>query len=172
MNLPDCPDSMQTVFYMIDPKTLQLKWTDIEIRKHVIPQMQQEQNNNEEVEDDLPPLEQPATEIDSDRKAPSPERVEPEESNTNHTEEAEEENEEELKTQIKSTIEKITDMHQTKEAKKTKSTPVFSYSDDDEESTTPSSSSRATGASAKPNTVQYSKYTDLEELDWVIWTSI
>lgn len=118
MNLPDCPDSMQTVFYMIDPKTLQLKWTDIEIRKHVIPQMQQEQNNNEEVEDDLPPLEQPATEIDSDRKAPSPERVEPEESNTNHTEEAEEENEEELKTQIKSTIEKITDMHQTKEAKK------------------------------------------------------
>jgi len=37
LNAPDCPDSMQTVFFKIDSKTLQLKWTDIEIRKHVIP---------------------------------------------------------------------------------------------------------------------------------------
>ncbi len=75
---------MQTVFFRIDPKTLQLKWTDIEIRKHVIPQMQSEQKKeaevtNESLEDDWPPLEQvdPETTIKTDdSKAPSPDRSE------------------------------------------------------------------------------------------------
>lgn len=82
LNCPENPDVMQTVFYKIDAKTLQLKWTDIEIRKHVIPQMQQDHDNaedgaNEDVEDDLPPLEQiekkDKTRSDERNKAPSPE---------------------------------------------------------------------------------------------------
>ena len=88
LNSPDSPDGIKSVFYKIDAKTLQLKWTDIEIRKHVIPQMQKEQNAagdaaNDEVEDDLPPLEQmeelKSTSADadsSDRKPPSPQRDE------------------------------------------------------------------------------------------------
>ena len=59
-------DSLRTVFYKIDAKTLQLKWTEIEVRKHVMPQMQQENSavgvagddDEEGLEDDLPPLEQ------------------------------------------------------------------------------------------------------------------
>ena len=62
LNSAENPKQSQTLFYRIDAKTLQLKWTDIEIRKHVIPQMQndaleEEQANDESVEDDLPPLE-------------------------------------------------------------------------------------------------------------------
>lgn len=53
--------------YKIDGKTLQLRWTDIEIRRHVIPKMmeknklddlQQAAEDNEE----LPPLEEPLEE--------------------------------------------------------------------------------------------------------------
>ena len=40
LNSPENPDVIQTLFFKIDAKTLQLKWTDIEIRKHVIPAMQ------------------------------------------------------------------------------------------------------------------------------------
>ena len=40
MNSSDNPDEVQSLFFKIDAKTLQLKWTDIEIRKHVIPDMQ------------------------------------------------------------------------------------------------------------------------------------
>lgn len=42
VNSSDNPDEAKTLFFKIDPKTLQLKWTDIEIRKHVIPTMQKE----------------------------------------------------------------------------------------------------------------------------------
>lgn len=83
MNDEKNPDSMQTVFYKIDAKTLQLKWTEIEVRKHVIPQMQNENNaDNEALEDDLPPLEEEPVPVRAkvqnkttftDRKAPSPE---------------------------------------------------------------------------------------------------
>lgn len=89
MNDSTNPDSLQTVFYKIDAKTLQVKWTEIEVRKHVIPQMQQEQSadgaadDDENLEDDLPPLEEePAratvnarTSFTDNRKAPSPERM-------------------------------------------------------------------------------------------------
>ena len=56
------PDAIATLFFKIDHKVLQIKWTDIEIRKHVIPGQtaEIEGNNNaepeESVEDDLPPL--------------------------------------------------------------------------------------------------------------------
>ena len=52
--------------FKIDYKTLQLRWTDIEIRRHVMPKMQQ--SNFEEdgkaaeaqqVDDDFPPLKEP-----------------------------------------------------------------------------------------------------------------
>ena len=64
MNSTDNPDAIPSLFFKIDAKTLQLKWTDIEIRRHVIPEMQKQQkneaeDNNESVEDDLPPLDQP-----------------------------------------------------------------------------------------------------------------
>ena len=134
LNSPDSTDSLQTVYYKIEAKTLQIKWTDIEIRKHVMPQMQKEQEyqdlDNEEVEDDdLPPLDQmEPTTTDSDRKAPSPEKE-------GSQEEAQEENEEEIKSQIKSTIEKITEIHQPKQTKQivTGNTPVFSYDDDEDD---------------------------------------
>ena len=63
MNSSDNPDEVQSLFFKIDAKTLQLKWTDIEIRKHVIPDMQKQQSkeaaaSNENVEDDLPPLQE------------------------------------------------------------------------------------------------------------------
>lgn len=49
-------------FYKIDSKKLQLKWTDIEIRRHVIPTLNQEEEktSDDEDEDELPPLEQPS----------------------------------------------------------------------------------------------------------------
>ena len=52
------PDVMPTVFFKIDAKPLQMKWTDIEIRKHVIPneQAKEMEGADEDVEDDLPPL--------------------------------------------------------------------------------------------------------------------
>lgn len=56
-------------FYKIDAKTLQLKWTDIEIRKHVIPTLNKEEDQEDELSDEdqnegdeLPPLEQPSQE--------------------------------------------------------------------------------------------------------------
>lgn len=55
MNDSSNPDSMQTVFYRIDAKTLQLKWTEIEVRKHVIPNMHQQNSgagNGAEEEDE------------------------------------------------------------------------------------------------------------------------
>ena len=60
LNSPNNPDQIQTLFFKIESRTLQLKWTDIEIRKHVIPNMQKERQEEEDeanVEDDLPPLE-------------------------------------------------------------------------------------------------------------------
>ena len=54
-------------FYQIDVKTLQLRWTDIEIRKYRLNNMEEEKPADEAKEDDeeeLPPLEQkPAPEI-------------------------------------------------------------------------------------------------------------
>lgn len=53
-------------FYKIDSKTLQLKWTDIEIRRHVIPTLNksEERKDDEDDEqgddDELPPLEKPS----------------------------------------------------------------------------------------------------------------
>ena len=44
-------------FYILDAKTLQHKWTDVEIRKHVLPKMREEEEAVEDFEDDLPPLE-------------------------------------------------------------------------------------------------------------------
>ena len=98
INSSDNPDQIQTLFFRIDSRTLQLKWTDIEIRKHVIPKMQKDHQEEEEeanLEDDLPPLEKPSVKQDEllprekqvgrvpnrdspDRKAPSPEPVESE----------------------------------------------------------------------------------------------
>ena len=50
-------------FYKIDSKQLQLRWTDIEIKRHVIPALpKEEEKNSDDEEDDLPPLEQPTTE--------------------------------------------------------------------------------------------------------------
>ena len=67
----------EQVYYQIDPKSLQLRWTDIEIRKYRLPQHQSNSptrnytsedvsgsNNSrsqplpEDIEDDLPPLEE------------------------------------------------------------------------------------------------------------------
>ena len=83
LNSDSNPDVVQTLFFKIDAKTLQLKWTDIEIRKHVIPQMQQDTKAaneavpDEALEDDLPPLETAEShEAETDRKAPSPEKEE------------------------------------------------------------------------------------------------
>lgn len=53
------------IVYKIDSKTLQLRWTDIEIRRYVIPKMQQESRQaasaksqvDEEEDEQLPPLE-------------------------------------------------------------------------------------------------------------------
>ena len=39
LNSAENPDCMPTCFFKIDAKPLQMKWTDIEIRKHVIPNM-------------------------------------------------------------------------------------------------------------------------------------
>lgn len=50
---------------MVDQKKLQMKWTDIEIRRHVMPGMEKEEerkasdddgNNGSDDEEDLPPL--------------------------------------------------------------------------------------------------------------------
>ena len=35
-------ESSQEIVFKIDAKTLQLRWTDVEIRRHVIPKMAQE----------------------------------------------------------------------------------------------------------------------------------
>ena len=58
LNSSDNPDVMPTVYFKIDAKPLQMKWTDIEIRKHVIPneQAKEAEGADEDVEDDLPPL--------------------------------------------------------------------------------------------------------------------
>ena len=126
---------MPTVFFKIDAKTLQLKWTDIEIRKHVIPQMQQEHKDeaealsDESVEDDLPPLDDQADQAPaSDSKAPSPEK------------------------QPSGAV-------PLQPAATTRNTPVFKYNESDSEE----DSTAASVATSKK--VQYTKYTDLEELD-------
>jgi len=43
-------------FYILDGKNLQLKWTDIEIRRHVLPKMKEEEVVENFEDDDLPPL--------------------------------------------------------------------------------------------------------------------
>ena len=52
MNDSENPDSMETVFYKIEAKILQLKWTEIEVRKHVIPQIQQKSGGSGAAGDD------------------------------------------------------------------------------------------------------------------------
>ena len=46
--------------FKIDPKTLQLRWTDIEIRRHVIPQIAEQRDieNADDSDEDLPPLDE------------------------------------------------------------------------------------------------------------------
>ena len=65
--------SSSNVFYKIDAKTLQLKWTDIEIRRHVIPTLSKEEKSDsvEDDEEELPPLlEKPSPEvIEQEKKA-------------------------------------------------------------------------------------------------------
>ena len=103
----------------------------------------------------MPPLEQfePAAKpktLSPDRKAPSPE-PEP-------VQQAEEEDDEaEVAGKIKAQLEV---MMNSKEAAVPRQTPVFSYDDDEDE--TDASASRATGAASSVN---YTQYTDLEELD-------
>ena len=50
------------VWYQIDSKALQLRWTDIEIRNHRMPKFNDEehkgQENEDENDDSLPPLEE------------------------------------------------------------------------------------------------------------------
>ena len=65
--------SSSNVFYKIDAKTLQLKWTDIEIRRHVIPTLSKEEKSDsvEDDEEELPPLlEKPSPEVmEQEKKA-------------------------------------------------------------------------------------------------------
>ncbi len=49
------------IVFKVDPKTLQLRWTDIEIRRHVMPAQQassEEENAHLDDDDELPPLEE------------------------------------------------------------------------------------------------------------------
>ena len=62
LNSNQLADSSSNVFFKIDPKTLQLKWTDIEIRKHVIPGLKDQEEPDEEDDEELPPLEKPSSE--------------------------------------------------------------------------------------------------------------
>jgi len=51
----DEPDN----FYKLDIKTLQLRWTDIEIRKYRLNDMGDDKTDEENADEDLPPLETP-----------------------------------------------------------------------------------------------------------------
>ena len=69
LNSNELSSPTNNTFYKIDAKTLQLKWTDIEIRKHVIPTLNKEEDQEDELSDEdqnegdeLPPLEQPSQE--------------------------------------------------------------------------------------------------------------
>ena len=63
MNSKDCSAIGANQVIKIDQKKLQMKWTDIEVRKHVMPKMQKESLDNDskenelDIDDDWPPLE-------------------------------------------------------------------------------------------------------------------
>lgn len=53
--------SEENTCFMIDAKTLQLRWTDVEIRRHVIPQIAEQRdidNADDSDDEDLPPLDE------------------------------------------------------------------------------------------------------------------
>jgi len=143
LNSPECPDSMQSLFYKIDAKTLQLKWTDIEIRKHVIPDQQKKEAeaSNESLEDDLPPLEQLEEIAKTETLASSEEKEHP-------------------PSPERSNVETIPSSG----AAVPRETPVFNYSSDSSEERD-SRSSTSAASNPQPQKVVYTKHTDLEELD-------
>ena len=80
--------------YQIDAKSLQLRWTDIEIRKYRLPQSgspsksqdaEEEKETREEEEDDLPPLEQKPSEEESRQAVPSSDEEEADEKVAHYT---------------------------------------------------------------------------------------
>lgn len=48
-----------TNFYKLDIKTLQLRWTDIEIRKYRLNDMGNDKSDEDNADEELPPLETP-----------------------------------------------------------------------------------------------------------------
>ena len=123
VNSSDNPDEAKTLFFKIDPKTLQLKWTDIEIRKHVIPTMQKEQKEEADAasveDDDLPPLE----EVKEDDKLTKP--------------------------TAKASAAPSTDesSKESVSASASRATPVFNYSDEDDENESAASNAPSQSAS-------------------------
>ena len=161
------------VFYKVDAKTLQLKWTDIEIRTHVIPQMQQESRqrgaavDDKELEDDLPPLEHTSV-------TPQAKMLAREEQKQDSGDESDGLTQEQINERVKNEMLRLAMKSRgqfTPEQQETpkKATPVISYNSSDEEEEATGESSQGTipeaVSPAKASPVQYSKYTDLEELD-------